>query len=60
MSMYFTAVASLMPLQREIPLKLGSTARQCVLQSGALCSMYFTAVASLIEERIPLKKTIGE
>ena len=39
MSMYFTAVASLMPLKREIPL---STARQCrSTVVGALCEYVF-------------------
>ena len=32
-SMYFTAFANLMPLQREIPPKLGSRARLYILQS---------------------------
>ena len=60
--MYFTAVASLVPLQGEIPLKLGSGARLFILQSYVHYEiMYFTAVASLVplHGEIPLKLGSG-
>ena len=43
--MYFTAVASLMPLKREIPLKLGSTARQ--VRSCSIACEHLSAKAML-------------
>ena len=51
--MYFTAVASLVPLQGEIPLKLGSGARLFILQSyrctmSVCISLRMLAVANLM------------